>query len=815
MKITKTIFLLLFIVCTSPLLSQVLKGRILNEDGRQPVPFAVVAIDKSNRGTTADLDGNFELPLNGSEKEITVQVLGYQKKTIDLATINLTQLLLVKLKADNISLMEIVITPKENPADILIRKVIRNKPKYDINNLKYYFCTTYAKTYFTLADKNGDEAFYNKDTIKYKKLKAFLEKSYFFFMESVTEKKYVYKNKSQEKVLSSRVSGFKSAPFGAFASQLQSFTFYKDNIELLGVKYLSPVIPGTLKRYRFEISDTVYSGKDTTILIKFSPRKNVKFKALKGVLYINKNDYALCNVLAEPAEAEKDGTGIRIQQLYEKVDSATWFPRQANTEILFTNVNGSSGESGSGGILKGVSRMYIKDIKLDSAVKIHNKSVEVYNAEDYADKNENFWNKYRTDSLDKRELRTYEMVDSVGNAMKLDQKLKWLTALTTGKWQIGYFDIDLKHILRFNGYEGTRLGLGLSTSNKLSRWVSVGAYGGYGFKDKAFKYGGNVQINFNYPQTTFLLGEAASEVVESAGTTFLNENYSFISTQKIRDILVSQMDKVNYAKVSFNTSILNTIKTSVYMQVQQRVSPFGYYTAVDVPEQLAINKYTLNEAGIQLRYWPKEKFIESMGRLISSGSKWPIFSVNVVKGLTDQIDVYKGDFDYTKIDLRIDHQLNFKVKGFLAYQLQAGKVFGNVPYSVQYNNKGSKTQVLSVSAEKTFETMYLNEFISTEYAAMFVSLNFGRMFAPNKKFNPELELMHNYGIGNLSNREQLTQTELNDISKGYTEAGIRIKNIVRSNFSTFGLGVFYRYGNYAYEKTEQNFTYKLVLGLSF
>lgn len=27
----------------------------------------------------------------------------------------------------------------------------------------------------------------------------------------------------------------------------------------------------------------------------------------------------------------------------------------------------------------------------------------------------------------------------------------------------------------------------------------------------------------------------------------------------------------------------------------------------------------------------------------------------------------------------IDHQLNFKVKGFLAWQVQAGQVFGSVP----------------------------------------------------------------------------------------------------------------------------------------
>ncbi|HRH12535.1 MAG TPA: hypothetical protein PLU73_13535, partial [Bacteroidia bacterium] len=160
------------------------------------------------------------------------------------------------------------------------------------------------------------------------------------------------------------------------------------------------------------------------------------------------------------------------------------------------------------------------------------------------------------------------------------------------------------------------------------------------------------------------------------------------------------------------------------------------------------------------------------------------------------------------------HQVNFKVKGFFAWQLQAGKVIGDVPYSLQYNNKGSRVRELSLSVEKTFETMFLNEFISTEYASAFVALNFGKMRALDKKFNPELELVHNYGIGNLFGREKLSNIELNDLSKGYSEAGLRIKNLYRSNFSTFGLGVFYRYGNYAFDEFKHNLVVKLALGYS-
>jgi hypothetical protein len=234
--------------------------------------------------------------------------------------------------------------------------------------------------------------------------------------------------------------------------------------------------------------------------------------------------------------------------------------------------------------------------------------------------------------------------------------------------------------------------------------------------------------------------------------------------------------------------------------------------SAEISEQ---KKFVITESGVQLKYWPGEKFGENMGQLISLGSKKPVFYVNVAKGLKQTFQDYTGQFDYTRVDLRIDHQINFKIKGYVSYQLQAGKVFGDVPYFLQYNNKGSLTDNYYLSAEKTFETMYLNEFISTQYAAFFFAINSGKVFKTNDKCNPEFELVHNYGIGTLDNRERLTNIELNDLSKGYTEAGLRIRNLYKSGVSAFGAGVFYRYGNYAYESQIKNVAVKLVLGFTF
>jgi hypothetical protein len=65
------------------------------------------------------------------------------------------------------------------------------------------------------------------------------------------------------------------------------------------------------------------------------------------------------------------------------------------------------------------------------------------------------------------------------------------------------------------------------------------------------------------------------------------------------------------------------------------------------------------------------------------------------------------------------------------------------------------------------------------------------------------------------NPERLTNIGLGDISKVYTETGIRIKNLVQSGFSSYGVGIFYRYGNYALPDPKNNIVFKFVLGFNF
>ncbi len=806
-------FFIASLLCIS-MHAQTISGKVIDERNKQPIPFAFVGINNTNLGTTTDIDGNFTLKLNSGASHLIVQIVSYEKMEIDLSTVDISKPLIIKLKSAGISLMEVVVNPKESPANEIIRRLIRNKGKLDPRNLPFYSCETYGKTYFTASTSEGDEFYYNHDTTRFKKDKQFLDKQYFFLIESASEKKYIYKNITQEKILASRVSGFKSAPFASLASQLQSFTFFDKNIDVMDIKYVNPLQKGTFKRYHFEIRDTIIEGIDTTILIDFKPRKNTNFKALKGTLYVNKNDYALANVIAEPYDEKNKSNAVKIQQLYKRVNDKQWFPVQLVTEILFKNAQvSSSDEKGANRIMKCVSRLYVSDVNLDSTVKIRKKNIEVINARGYENKDEEYWKTKRNDSLSEKEKRTYSVIDSVGEKENFDKKLKLVKIVSTGQIPIGVISLDIRKILKANDYEKIRVGAGFVTNEKLTKWASLGGFAGYGFGDKAWKYGGQFQINFTGNKSNNLKFEMARDLLETAHTDFLEDGVSILSTQNIRNYLVGMMDKVSFAKVSLNTPINHFIKSSFYFQVAERTSRSGY-GSVEKYFNDDIHKFSTNEVGVQFKIWPFEKFTESFLGLISLGSNWPCFYVNYSQTIPTSVMGYSNTVSFNKLDMRLDHHIPFKIRGYVNYQLQVGKVFGDVPYSFQYNNNGSRIKKYYISADNSFETMYFNEFASTEYAALYTTYNTGKVFKPNKYVNPEFELVNNVGVGHLLNRENLTNISLSDISKIYTETGIRFKNILHSGFSSYGVGVFYRYGNYALGDFKSNLVLKMVLGFN-
>ena len=91
----RKVFLLLTMLLSVSLLSyaqtRTITGKILGESGA-PIPFASVAEKGTNRGTSADADGNFKV-VTSTGAVLVVSATGYQTKEVAVgsgATLNVT-----------------------------------------------------------------------------------------------------------------------------------------------------------------------------------------------------------------------------------------------------------------------------------------------------------------------------------------------------------------------------------------------------------------------------------------------------------------------------------------------------------------------------------------------------------------------------------------------------------------------------------------------------------------------------------------------------------------------------------------------------
>lgn len=804
--------LLLSLLCTTFLTVSgqlLIKGKVVTEKSREPLAFASLVVKGYNGGTTTDIDGKFSLNLTTARAEIVVSHIGYESRTIVVQQSNSN--LIIRLREKSTELSEVVVRPEDNPAWRIIRTTTRNKPLNDPENYSSFTYNSYNKLYSTLLDQDSSAI---PDEVDSAQFRRYIRDNHLFIHESYTERKFLKPNRSKETVLGNHLSGVKDPFFAFLATDLQPFSFYKDFIKLFNKDYISPISPGSPSRYDFILADTLYDGADSIYVITFEPLPGKVFDGLKGQLYISTDGYALQSVHAQPAD-DKVLVESLIQQKYEKVNGK-WFPVQLNSELRFKQFTFRNIK------LKYISHSYITNIRVNETIDEKEFAVANVEFDPKANrKDSSFWKDKRTGEFDKKEANTFHNLDSVGEKMVLFQAaFKALEGLFVGKFRWRSFYIPIEHILVLNQYEDVRLGIGLQTGEKISKVFSLEGNIGYGFGDQALKYGGAFQLNIHSRKEVALRFSYKQDLLEPGKPNFIKSAIATRTQESLRNWMATRMDSIEQFKVSLEFRLGRASQFSFFTQQQYRNPTYEY--SFDSPkENIQSNRFSTFEAGVQWRFAPKEVYMKIGQSQVVSTMTYPQFNVAVIHALGGVID---GDYEFTKVEGRIDHQFNTRGLGRTLFQLTGGVMDSNMPYPFLFNGKGSRFETSFLNnwiVNNYFQTMGLYEFASDRYAYLFINHYVGRISGNKSKyFRPELSLIHNMGVGSLDNKSYHGGVEINTMEKGYFESGLQVINLVRFNYLNFvyfglGCGAFYRYGHYTFEDRSENLVAKAILTLSF
>lgn len=794
---------LLALVAFHDLTAQIIvTGKIIDDASQKPLAFANATLKTdSSIGTVSDVDGNFHLRVNTSLPEIVIELsfVGYQKRSI---TIHQSKDLgVIALKEEVSHLEEITVMGSDkNPAIEIISKVVENALMNNPEEYPFYHYRAYNKTAFTFVDSHADSI------VAEKKQDSIFQNAHLFLSESYTSVKFKKPGRKNETVLASKLSGIEKSTVAMLSTTFQPFSFYNNYVTLFETPYLNPVSKNSEHQYEFAIQDTLLYDSDTTYIISYAPKKKKVFHALKGLIYVSTEGYAIQNVIASSADTNAV-TYFRIQQKYSRIQHR-WFPSQLSTQYWLKEMKLRDRK------ILITNQTYITSVDLSTPPSLAEFSHADVELDLSSPKDSLFWKSIRYTPLTTKEHNTYKMYDRMPEKVRavMSAAVNYPAYFAQGKLPIGLIDIMLPYVLRFNQYEKIRLGLGVSTNDRLSSLVSLEGYVGYGFGDKAIKYGGGFRMRplKNYDLKLSLL--YMQDVVEP-GITVWPTVFSFTrSGEMFRKILIRRMDSVE--RYSFDVEMRPFRKVWMKIQVStEKRNP----TFSSVNEGIFNAKqFRASLAEVAFQYVPRETIVHSNHYFLTTGQSYPIFQLLISKAFQN---INSSTLSFFKTSFKMEHRCIIRNFGKTDFYVNAGKVWGKAtPYSYLYYSKGIKTdESVSLFLPGQFQTMKMYEFLSDQYITGGVIHNFGTLFSSiDGTFRPELVLVHNMMFGTLRNNNRLHNESTLD--KGYYESGLVFNNLLRIKTNIYhlgyGMGGFFRYGPYAFASPKENFALLLSVNIT-
>jgi len=828
------LFCLLTLFFTLTIQAQFQINGIVSDSKNKPLPFATITT-ADNNNTITDVDGKFIVTSLTDISSFTVSYIGFQTKTIAVLNNKKFYTVLLSDKTDN--LKEVIIS-NENPALAILRKVIANKnsnnPQKKLNSFDY---KTYSRLIVTAnpdsidgridssaAYKDFNKKEINIDSSDYK-FKEIISRQHLFQTEKVSQYQFG-SNKLKETVLGSKMAGFKQPVYEIIAFNLQSISIYDSKYELLETKHESPISNSALADYNYKLLDTVAIKGRNTYMVYFKNKKR-KSNALEGVLYIDQENYAVAKAVMR-IKAVLDISGIHE---FEYVPSEKiWI--QSNT--TFKIVKGKNDEDIKilGGTIQFdadaeedfeprkkvasdftylISESNNFDFHYNTNSPIKNPSLYIEIKDDAHKQPETFWNQYRKDSLDLKGQKTYQLLDSLSINKRIEKRLGLGRKIINGYFPIGPVDLDLKKIISFNNYEGFRLGLGGITNDKFSKNFRIEGYTAYGTKDGVLKYSLGAGVLLDKNTNTWINGYYTDDVREIASTVFAVDKRVF-KIYDPRPINISTFYHYTSWKANLQTKIIP--KTEAVLELSRNdIEPkFDYLYNLNGK---LYSSYIMTTAMLSIVWAPFSDFMQTPTGRTESDKRFPRFTFQYTQSLPD---VLGNDFTFGKIDFKTEYEKKYLNGQKTSLLLQGGYAIGDVPITHLYNTapnnltKETIVQRITFAGRNSFETMYFNEFFSSQYIMFQAKHGFDRIKIL-RKVRPSLVLVTRMAWGNMEHPEQHVGPSYKTLNKGFFESGIELNRIYKG----FGLGGFYRYGPNQLLRFEDNvavkISYVLDLGL--
>ncbi|MCK4569410.1 MAG: carboxypeptidase-like regulatory domain-containing protein [Bacteroidales bacterium] len=814
-------FLLILVVSMLPGHAQVTKimGTVINAVTGEPIPFVNLYFEGTSIGATSGFEGQYAIETFSPGDSLTASYVGYISKSTKI-TPKIFQRVDFALEPDNILLEEVVILPGENPAEVLLRKVIENK---EINNKKEFDAFEYEVYTKVQFDANNiTESLQDRKLLKpfnfifnYMDTSTLNGKAYLPVFLSETMSEIYYRRNPKENleiIVASKLSGVENESITQFLGDLNSnVNIYDNYITLFQKNFVSPIANFGLSFYKYYLVDSMYINNQWCYHLMFKPRRKQEL-TFSGTFWVHDSTYAIKQVemeMARDMNLNFVSAGM-IRQEYSLIDGKYWMLTKDYLMGDF-NLTKKSRTIGVYGHRSTSSKNFVFNEPRDD--DFYKSPVSVIVEEDAMEKDDLYWGIARHDSLTSREKGIYEMIDSIKSIPIFETYLDLGYMLINGYYIWGNFELGPYYkLLSFNAIEGARFRLGGQTSNKFSNKLMIDGHIAYGTKDRRFKFGLGFLYMLNTNPRRALSGSYLYDMVQlgQSQDAFSQENFFAVFFRRNPANKLSMLERYKIAyEHEWVQGFSNTFSLS-----HRKLFPVGDSRFIVYPEEgvaMVEDNIISTEIGIKARWAHKERYILGEFTRITIGTKYPIFEVLYGYGIPS---VFRSEYEYHRLQLQMKQWFNVFSIGWSKYILEAGKIWGILPYPLLKLQPANETFLFD---EFAYNLMNYYEFINDQYISIYYTHHFDGFFLNHVPLMRKLKwrgVIHGRALLGSMSKENESYSEFPgkqiDMTIPYYEAGVGVENI----FKFIRVDVIWRL-NYRDTNNPRNFGVFISAAFSF
>jgi|WetSurMetagenome_2_1015567.scaffolds.fasta_scaffold00004_49 hypothetical protein len=719
-----------------------IKGVVTDAVTGEPLPYVSVYLKGSAAGALTDTKGKYLIETNVRANTVVFSFVGYQTESREIVpgkeyTFN------IQMAQSSVTLKEVIVKPsreayrnRDNPAVELIRRVVAKKDENRPETFDYLSYKKYEKIQFALSNVS------NKFTAKRSAGKLGLlfnnidtsrvggNRMLPVFIKETLSEHYYRKNPEATKDI---VVGDKTINLdeyidkkgvGAYLSYLyQDVNIYDNEILFLTAKFLSPIANSAPTFYRYYIIDTLPVNDQQCIRLFFEPRNKTDF-LFHGNLYVTLDSAFAVRKIDMGINENINMDWIQdiiLTQDFEKSVHKCWLLAKEEISI---DVGISKSSMG----LNGQRTTYFRNYRVNEPVSdVFFKGPIKIDKPDPASTTPEYWESNRFVPLTKSETQIYTTIDSLKQLPAFRRRMNLVIFLTSGYLDLGKIEFGPSTSLySYNVVEGQRVRIGMRTSTDLSKKIILEGYGAYGIDDQEFKYSGSATWSFT-PRSIYQFP------VKSLKVSYMKDVK--IPGQELLQLLSDNLIFSIKRGVS-NQFFLN--KTFRIEHLNEYENHFSFLAGYSFTRQAPLGKLWFNtdsfgpgtgvrdyldisELYLNLRYAPDETFYEGkVGRTLYPSLK-PVYTLKIAGGT----DFMKNDFNYLRLQLNITRRYYVSIIGYTDLTLEAGKIFGQVPYPLLFMHRANQTYTYQ---KQSYNMMNFLEFVSDRYVALNIDYCFNGFF---------------------------------------------------------------------------------------